>query len=98
MKRPYGLALAVAVAALPLAVSYLGESLSVDTCLDAGGSYDYATKRCDHAISHPYVPYLVRHASLVYGTGIVMVLGAAAAIGLTRKTEAARAPSTRAGA
>jgi hypothetical protein len=90
--------LAIAVAALPLAVSYISESLSVDTCLDAGGSYDYATSRCDHALSRPYVPYLVRHASLVYGTGIVVILCAAAAIGLTRKMDAPRAPSTRAGA
>ena len=28
-----------------------------DACLDAGGSYDYLARRCDHSVSHPFLPF-----------------------------------------
>lgn len=31
--------------------------LASDTCLDAGGSYDYVARRCDYILSHPYVRF-----------------------------------------
>jgi hypothetical protein len=55
---------------------YVREWLAVDSCLDVGGSFDYALLACDHTTVHPYVPYRQRHpASLgLFGAGIFGVL------------------------
>ena len=39
--------------ALFLALAGCGESLDVDRCLDAGGSFDYVAGQCDFEKSHP---------------------------------------------
>lgn len=31
--------------------------LASDSCLDAGGSYDYVAHRCDYVVSHLSVPF-----------------------------------------
>lgn len=57
----------------PLGLS-LYEAVSVDACLDRGGSYDYRLAACDFNDSHPYVPFLERHI-LVTTLGLVLCLG-----------------------
>jgi hypothetical protein len=52
----------------------------VDSCLDHGGSYDYAMGSCDHAESHPYVPWSARsHGDAPMLQGLAFVLGGALA-------------------
>lgn len=53
---------------------YLHEAVSVDTCLDRGGSYNYRLAACDFKESHPYVPFLERYV-LVTTIGLVLFLG-----------------------
>jgi len=50
----------------------LSEFLVVESCLDHGGSYDYAKGWCDHAKNHPYVPWsaLARRYSHVAGLSV----------------------------
>ena len=64
------------------ALGYVREFVAVDSCLDAGGSFDYAHSRCDRAEAHPFVPYSERHpdslraaavGGAVVASGIVMV-------------------------
>jgi hypothetical protein len=54
-----GLVLIVLGGALAVwsAVGYVREVVAVDSCLDAGGSFDYAQSRCDRAETHPFVAY-----------------------------------------
>ena len=84
MKRR-GLVLIVLGGALVVwpALDYVREFLAVDSCLDAGGSFDYAQSRCDRAETHPVVEYSERHANslrtaaaggVVLATGIVIFL------------------------
>ena len=47
--------------ALWVAAPFVSEFVSVDGCLDSGGSYDYARGVCHHQANHPYVPYTQRH-------------------------------------
>ena len=54
----FTVALAISIAHL---WSYIREAVSVDTCLDSGGSYDYVAGRCDHAQSHPFRSYASRY-------------------------------------
>jgi hypothetical protein len=65
------------------ALGYVREFVAVDSCLDAGGSFDYAHSRCDRAEPHPFVAYSERHPNslripavggVVLATGIVMFL------------------------
>jgi hypothetical protein len=53
--------LVLIVPAVILTGLYVGERFQVDACLDSGGSFNYATMTCDPAVSHPYIPFLVRH-------------------------------------
>ena len=84
MKRR-GLLLIVLGGALAVwpALSYVREFVAVDSCLDAGGSFDYAQSRCDRAETYPFVAYSERHPNslsiaavggVVLATGIVMFL------------------------
>ena len=59
-----------------LAIVYVREAVQVDSCLDAGGSYDYVRGACDHAAAHRYIPFLARHGTLV----TVTLLASAAAV------------------
>jgi hypothetical protein len=38
------------------------ELLLVDSCLDSGGSYDYARRACDHSVNHPFRPLIARNS------------------------------------
>ena len=84
MKRR-GLMLIVLGAALATwsSLGYVRDFVAVDSCLDAGGSFDYAQSRCDRAEPHPFIAYSERHPNslriaatggLVLATGIVMFL------------------------
>lgn len=53
---------------------YLYEAVSVDACLDQGGSYNYRVAACDFNDSHPYVPFLERHV-LATTLGLVLFFG-----------------------
>jgi hypothetical protein len=53
--------LGIAIAAVP----YTREFLAVDSCLDGGGSFDYAVAVCDHAANHPHVLFATRHPSAI---------------------------------
>ena len=57
-------------------VSYARELFAVDTCLDGGGSFDYAVGACDHKESHRYVPFNARHPTakptLISGGALVL--------------------------
>jgi drug/metabolite transporter (DMT)-like permease len=56
----------------------ISEFLVVDSCLDHGGSYDYATGSCDHAKNYPYVPWSARsHGDTPMLQGLAFVLGGA---------------------
>jgi hypothetical protein len=67
------LLLTVAVC-VPLLVVWTGERLAIDKCLDAGGSYDYTHSICDRHLSHPLVPFGVRHPALLRGTVAIVLL------------------------
>jgi hypothetical protein len=84
MKRR-GLVLIVLGGALAVwsAFGYVREVGAVDSCLDAGGSFDYAQSRCDHAETHPAVAYSERHphvsrvaavGGVMFATGSMMFL------------------------
>jgi hypothetical protein len=60
------------VAALTIVIPML-TSLKVDSCLDAGGSYDYSEARCDLQESHPVVAPKIP-ASVRLGGGVVLAL------------------------
>jgi hypothetical protein len=45
------------------------ELFRVDACLDRGGSYDYASARCDFQATHTPQPLLQRHR-LSLGVGL----------------------------
>jgi hypothetical protein len=62
----------------------VAEFLTVSSCLDHGGSYDYARWNCDHVKNHPYIPWSKRShddgpvlagGGLVFGGLVVLVLG-----------------------
>lgn len=55
---------------VPLVYSCASESLRVDACLDAGGSFDYARDRCDHESGHPHEPFAERHVGLAAAGGL----------------------------
>ncbi len=49
------------VLAVWIAAPFVSEFLSVDDCLDSGGSFDYANNVCDYQTNHPFVTYGQRH-------------------------------------
>jgi hypothetical protein len=55
------------------ALGYVREFVAVDTCLDAGGSFDYTQSRCDHADA--FVAYSDRHptSSWIAAAGAVVL-------------------------
>ncbi len=62
-----------------LAWPCVSEFLAVDRCLDAGGSFNYATASCDLTANHPYVDVWERHAlSLTGAIASVVAAGALA--------------------
>jgi len=50
------LGVALMLTAAALVWSPVSTFLAVDSCLDAGGSFDYSSYECDFESSHPYVP------------------------------------------
>jgi hypothetical protein len=84
MSRPAGRWLLLALlACAPLVLVWTGYWLAVDSCLDAGGSYDYRTAACDSLQSHPYVPFVTRYSVLLQLTAVTALALLAIAI-LTR--------------
>ena len=69
------LALGAAILAVVLAWLFVSEFLEVDRCLDAGGSFNYASGQCDFKSNHPYVSFWSRYWSWV---AIVFAITAAA--------------------
>ena len=70
--------------------SFAAERLRVDSCLDAGGSYDYELGRCDHERSHVVVAYTNRHPivlalAIVGGVLVVTGLTGGSKVKLTRQ-------------
>jgi hypothetical protein len=55
----------------PLAVILVTETIAVDRCLDAGGSYDYDAGVCDRLGSHQFAPFTARHATLLRATAAI---------------------------
>lgn len=54
----------------------VAEFITVSSCLDHGGSYDYVRGVCDRMKNHPYIPWLKRshHDSpALMGGGLVVV-------------------------
>jgi hypothetical protein len=48
--------IALMLSAVALVWSPVATFLTVDGCLDAGGSFDYTSHECDFVNSHPYAP------------------------------------------
>jgi len=65
------------VLAAPAAYGYASELLRVDSCLDAGGAFDYVRARCDHESAHPYVAFVDRHRWMAGCGGLGLALVAA---------------------
>jgi hypothetical protein len=65
--------LALVVAAILLWPS-ISEFFAVDSCLDAGGSFDYATGRCDHTANHAYVDSWERHGAAIFGAFVFVIV------------------------
>ena len=70
-----------------VAVSYAREFVAVDSCLDAGGSFDYSRMECDYRANHPYIRYSVRHpwAEFVAASGGLIAVGGLALVLWLRK-------------
>jgi hypothetical protein len=50
------------VLAILAAALIFQELLLVDSCLDSGGSYDYARRACDHSMNRPFRPLVARNS------------------------------------
>ena len=57
------------VLAIALAWHPVSNALAIDSCLDSGGSFDYAAGVCDLRISHPYQPPSIGEFVLLGGAG-----------------------------
>jgi len=79
MKRYLLINLFILMPALLLVVTYAKEFISVDKCLDAGGSYNYMAGECDIVSSHPVIPFNERH-SFLYMAGILSGITGAAGL------------------
>lgn len=51
------------------------EQSLVDSCIDAGGSYDYLNSLCDHQTKQPFIPMMARFPLLVNGGMLLSVVG-----------------------
>lgn len=69
-----GLVLLVVPGVLMMAVFMYEQSL-VDSCLDAGGSFDYLNSYCDHETTQPFISMMGRHPLLVNGGMLLSVVG-----------------------
>jgi len=81
------LIISLAIFLLPLGYlvrDYGSEFLKVDSCLDAGGSYDYGRNECDKKENHPYIPYRDRKKALILFCSSLLVIGLISII-LTRQ-------------
>jgi ABC-type phosphate/phosphonate transport system permease subunit len=71
----------VVVPLLILAVVFAWPSVSeffaVDRCLDAGGSFNYASDSCDLTTNHPYVGVWEGHAFSLVGALLSVVFAIA---------------------
>jgi hypothetical protein len=56
---------ALLIAPAFLVISYAREFLAVDSAIDAGASYNHQAGRADFTESHPFIPFSVRHGSLI---------------------------------
>src|ERR1700755_2577847 len=82
-KRLIGIAMLLAagvVAVLPMRTF-----LAVDSCLDAGGSFDFETRTCDFERSHPFSRPLIASPVFVFG-GIALALVGATFLVFSRRT------------
>jgi len=76
-----GLGLLCSALAIREALRYGREWLTVDSCLDSGGSFDYSRMACDHAVNHPFVSYGYRHpesswvcvAAILFGISTALI-------------------------
>jgi hypothetical protein len=64
----------IALLAVPLfcTISYVRESIAVDSALDTGASYDYVAGRADHTTNHPFISFSTRHRTLVVSSGVLI--------------------------
>jgi hypothetical protein len=69
---------------LSLAISYVRESLLVDSCLDSGGSFDYLRMICEREVSHAFIPYSQRHGGRIT-VAVLTTLVAALYLIITRR-------------
>lgn len=75
LRRNFGLLLLAGSGAMVL-VDCGREFTAVDRCLDAGRVYDYREARCREDVIHlPYVPYAERRPVLLFGVGVLAILG-----------------------
>jgi hypothetical protein len=82
------LIISLAIFLLPLgylAKDYGSEFLDVDSCLDRGGSYDYAKNKCDFNENHPYIPYVGRKTSLILTCTVLSLGGLLSSIMIRKK-------------
>lgn len=59
--------------------------LAVDSCLDGGGSYDYANRVCDFVENHPFARPRIP-GSVFLGGGIVLAVIGAGLLVSSRRT------------
>ena len=75
--------MALVLGAVAVAWSPLNTFLAVDSCLDAGGSFDYVKDVCDYTNSHPY---LARdNTARVGGAALLAVAGIAVIAAASRR-------------
>ena len=72
MKLHVLILVALLLAPLFCATSYVREFIAVDSALDSGASYDYATGSADHTTHHPFIPFFHRHPTLVISAGVLL--------------------------
>jgi hypothetical protein len=69
--------IALVLGAVAVAWSPLSTFFAVDSCLDAGGSFDYVKGVCDYTRSHPY---LARDSTARISVAALLAIGGLAAI------------------
>jgi len=55
--------------------AYMVELSTVNSCLESGGSWDYAGGHCQSHGEHVAIPYLQRHPLFVNGAMLLALLG-----------------------
>lgn len=90
MKTGLILALIGLALATPGAVTYGREFFAVDSCQDAGGSFDFTLAACDQEEPQPVRPFRARHPLQTSGAALG---GAAVAAGLLQMRRRSRAGS-----